>query len=185
VDREIQARCESVVRKAGITGGQTVLDFGCGSGNYTIPAAKAVGPPGKVYAVDRSGSKLQELARRAAHEGLETIIETRETAGELQLGLPSHSIDLVLLYDIFWYFPIGSRLRDLLREIRRLLKPDALLSIFPEHIDVDALQHEIQQAGFNLERRFSTEVVHDAQPQTGQILNFRKSAIGGDGIDYE
>ena len=47
-----RATCELVIRDTGITTGHTVLDFGCGAGNYTIPAAKEVGPRGTVYAVD-------------------------------------------------------------------------------------------------------------------------------------
>jgi len=35
--------------------GQSVLDFGCGSGTYTIPAAKLVGESGRVYALDIRG----------------------------------------------------------------------------------------------------------------------------------
>jgi SAM-dependent methyltransferase len=35
--------------------GAHVLDYGCGPGNYTIAAAKLVGPSGKVYAVDILG----------------------------------------------------------------------------------------------------------------------------------
>jgi len=42
-----------LLRNAGIFEGQTVLDFGCGAGNYTIPAAEIVGKKGKVYAVDK------------------------------------------------------------------------------------------------------------------------------------
>jgi len=37
----------------GIKRGQTILDFGCGSGNYANPAALIVGRKGKVYALDK------------------------------------------------------------------------------------------------------------------------------------
>jgi len=42
-----------VLRAVGVRGGLTVLDFGCGSGNYSIPAAKIVGEKGKVYTLDK------------------------------------------------------------------------------------------------------------------------------------
>ena len=38
-----------LLKAVGIKKGQTVLDFGCGEGNYTIPAAKLVKNEGKVY----------------------------------------------------------------------------------------------------------------------------------------
>ena len=41
-----------LVRLAGITTGQRVLDLGCGRGNVLFPAAAAVGPTGAVVGVD-------------------------------------------------------------------------------------------------------------------------------------
>ncbi len=176
MDREARARCESVVRDAGITTGQTVLDFGCGTGNYTIPAAKQVGHRGAIYAIDSNGSKLKELSERASREHVGDVIQVRHTNGELVLGLPSASIDVVLLYDIFWYFPLGSQLRVLLREVRRLLKADGVLSVFPQHIDVSALQREIEGAGFHLQRHNTSEVVHDDRLESGEIFTFQKAS---------
>jgi len=56
---------EDVLRRIGITEGQKVLDFGCGSGNYTIPIAKIVGDEGTVYALDKNSYSLNELMQRA------------------------------------------------------------------------------------------------------------------------
>ena len=40
------------------------MDFGCGSGNYTIPAALIVGREGKVYALNKERlEELREIAR--------------------------------------------------------------------------------------------------------------------------
>lgn len=64
---------EEALRKIGIRKGQTVLDFGCGSGNYTIPAARIVGEEGRVYALDKNGRTLDELMQRAESEGLKNI----------------------------------------------------------------------------------------------------------------
>lgn len=179
MDRETRTTCETVIRDTGIKTGDTVLDFGCGIGNYTIPAAKQVGLRGTVYAVDSDGSKLKELSERADREHIADIIQLRHTNGELSLELPSASIDVVLLYDIFWYFRIGEELRALLREVRRLLKADGLLSVFPQHIDVSALQSEIQSAGFNLHRHRVSEVFHDHQIESGEIFTFKKASPKG------
>lgn len=40
---------------------QRVLDFGCGTGGYTVPAAKLVGSRGKVFALDNDGDQLWAL----------------------------------------------------------------------------------------------------------------------------
>jgi len=43
---------ERILREMGIQKGQTVLDYGCGIGSFSIPAAKMVGNDGIVYALD-------------------------------------------------------------------------------------------------------------------------------------
>ena len=171
-----RATCESVIRDTGIEAGHTVLDFGCGIGHYTIPAAKQVGHHGTVYAIDSNGSKLKELSEAARQEHVGNVIKPYHTNGELALELPSACIDVVLLYDVFWYFRLGEQLRVLLREMRRLLKADGLLSVFPEHIDVSALQREIEDAGFQLQRHRICEVFHDDNIESGKIFTFKKAS---------
>ena len=50
---ELELRALEVLRRIGIKKGQTVLDFGCGYGAYTIPVAEIVGEQGRVYALDK------------------------------------------------------------------------------------------------------------------------------------
>ncbi|MCK4308341.1 methyltransferase domain-containing protein, partial [candidate division WOR-3 bacterium] len=69
-ERWLKKYGKEFLRDIGIREGQTVLDFGCGSGYYTIPAAKIVGSNGKVYALDKDGEKLKEVAEMAASENL-------------------------------------------------------------------------------------------------------------------
>jgi ubiquinone/menaquinone biosynthesis C-methylase UbiE len=175
VANDTENRCREILKRAGVTEGQVVLDFGCGSGNYAIPAAEIVGNGGKVYALDKDAHELRELARRAESDGLNNI-ETIETDGDPNSGLEDSSVDVVLLYDIFWYFPITDpRLARLLKEAYRVLRDDGLLSVFPEHIEIEKLRQEIVRAGFQLQNRFSGQVIHDGSPQQGQIFDFRKT----------
>jgi len=53
--------------------GERVLDVGCGCGGPTLEFARAVGPAGRVAAVDISGPMLAEGRRRAAAAGLANI----------------------------------------------------------------------------------------------------------------
>ena len=43
---------ENILKEVGIKPGFYILDYGCGAGSYTIPAAQLVGNSGKVYALD-------------------------------------------------------------------------------------------------------------------------------------
>ena len=54
-----------ILREAGVANGETVVDFGCGIGYFTIPALDIVGENGKVIAIDLSKERLEELKRRA------------------------------------------------------------------------------------------------------------------------
>lgn len=163
-----------LLEKVGIKKGQIVLDFGCGRGNYTLPAAKIVGDEGKVYAVDKDEFKLNELSEKAKSDGLNNI-KIRKTSGELEFGFENDFFDVVLFYDIFWYFSLKSTgLAKLLKEAYRISKTDVLVSIYPEHTQIEKLKEEIEESGFTLQNKFTEEVFHEDEFTIGQILNFRK-----------
>jgi ubiquinone/menaquinone biosynthesis C-methylase UbiE len=165
---------EDVLRRIGIKEGQTVLDFGCGSGNYAIPIAKIVGDEGTVYALDKNRHSLNELMQRARGKGL-TNIKRIDASGEVKIHLDDESVDAVLLYDIFWYFTLWDpRLPKLLSEVYRVLRPNALVSVYPKHIDSEQLQDKIENAGFHLEERRYDIFIHDGSLGRDFVLNFSK-----------
>jgi len=169
-----EERCKEILKKTGIEEGQIVLDFGCGGGNYTIPVAKIIGNKGKVYAVDEDGYKLKDLQEKAKSANLHNI-ETIKTSGELNFEFEDGAFDVVLLYDIFWYFSLQSpELSELLKGAYRILKPDGLNSVYPEHIETEKLKQKMEKSGFHLVNRFRGKIIHEGRPEQGQILNFRK-----------
>ncbi|MCK5767708.1 MAG: class I SAM-dependent methyltransferase [Candidatus Atribacteria bacterium] len=169
-----EERCKEILKKTGIEEGQIVLDFGCGGGNYTIPVAKIIGNKGKVYAVDEDGYKLKDLQEKAKSANLHNIKIVR-TSGELNFGFKDGAFDVVLLYDIFWYFSLQSpKLSELLKAVYRVLKPDGLISVYPEHIETEKLKQKIEKSGFYLINIFQGKIIHEGRPEQGQILNFRK-----------
>jgi ubiquinone/menaquinone biosynthesis C-methylase UbiE len=170
---------ENVLRRIGITEGQTVLDFGCGSGHYTIPVAKIVGTEGTVYALDKNRDSLNDLMQRARTEGL-TNIKRIDTSGEVKIDLEDASVDAVLLYDIFWYFTLWDpRLPQLLSEVYRILEPHALVSVYPKHIDSEQLQEKIENTGFHLKERLFVTFIHEGILGKDFVLNFSKEADTG------
>jgi SAM-dependent methyltransferase len=50
--------------------GETVIDYGCGPGFFTLPLAEIVGPDGRVVAVDLQPAMLERLRLRAEKAGL-------------------------------------------------------------------------------------------------------------------
>ena len=53
----------------GLKKGQSVLDYGCGEGHHTIPAAEAVGKNGMIYAFDKDKEALNSLSKTAEKYG--------------------------------------------------------------------------------------------------------------------
>jgi ubiquinone/menaquinone biosynthesis C-methylase UbiE len=62
-----------VVGLAGITGGMSVIDIGCGTGELTRLLSRQVGPRGRVLAVDRSAERLATARLRSISEGLTNV----------------------------------------------------------------------------------------------------------------
>lgn len=125
-----------LLKDVGIKAGQVVLDFGCGSGTYTVPAARIVGDKGKVYALDKDSEVLNKLMQRAKSAGLNNI-GRMDAQGELEIGLADGSVDVVLLFDVFhsYYFPRPEDRRKLLDEVHRICKADALVLVYPKHME--------------------------------------------------
>ena len=78
---------------------QQVCDFGCGNGYYTLPLARAVGPHGKVFAIDIQQEMLDLLDARARPRGIENIEPVLATAADPKL--PQRQLDLVLMVDVY------------------------------------------------------------------------------------
>jgi ubiquinone/menaquinone biosynthesis C-methylase UbiE len=132
---------DNVLAEVGIEEGYSVLDYGCGPGSYTILAAKAVGGSGKVYALDIHPLAAQMVEAKASRDHLANIeIITSDCA----TGLPTGSIDVVFLYDIFHMLDN----RDVvLRELRRVLKPDGILSFSDHHMKEESIKKGVTAEG--------------------------------------
>jgi len=177
----LESQALEVLQKIGIRRGQTVLDFGCGSGTYTIPAAKIVGEQGKVYAVDKGNEALSELMQKAKLAGLENVAGM-ETLGKPEIELTDESVDVVLLFDVFhsYYFPQANDRRRLLDEIYRIMKPSAFVSVWPKHMESEA-KDEVKNANFHFEKEFSETLIHDNKNlEKGKVLNFKKESQNKD-----
>jgi len=176
IKRWIVKEGEKFLKEIGIKSCQSILDFGCGVGNYTIPAAALVGEKGTVYAVDKNKESLNELMLRAKKIGLKNI-KRIDALEEIKLPLKNKFVDVVLLYDVFHL--VESRER-LLVELYRISKPEGLLSVFPRHhqeymnVDLEGIKENIESAGFHFETKLIKTLMHDNSIEKGCVLNFRK-----------
>jgi len=97
--------------------GSAILDVGCGSGASAIPAAKAVGPHGRVIAVDLADRLLAMARTKAAAQKLQNI-DFRQADMEA-LGYPDESFDAVVcVFAIFFVPDMINQVRELWRMVR-------------------------------------------------------------------
>lgn len=115
-------RSRERLTRAGLRKDQIVLEYGCGIGSYTIPAAKIVGDEGTVYALDIHPLAITTVKKRGAKEKLTNI---KTILSDWDTGLPDESVDVVLLYDTLHLVRDQQRL---LEELHRVLKPGGFLS---------------------------------------------------------
>ena len=167
---------EIFIKEIGIKKNQIVLDFGCGEGHYTIPAARVIGKGGKVYALDKDKDALDKLIKTAKKEGLKNI-KIMKTEGELKIPLRDESVNVVLLYDVLHpYYNIKGpdERRKLLDDVNRVLKPNSFVSIYPKHLESENIRKEVEEASFSFERKYFTRLIHDNSYEKDYIFNFRK-----------
>ena len=127
IDNPLRRRVQPpglLAERHGVRAGMTVLDVGPGNGRYTLAAARAVGPSGRVLAIDLEPRMIERVRQRAASEVV-TNIEGR-VADVYALPYPDDFFDVVYLITVTGEIPEPVRM---LRECRRVLKPTGTLGI--------------------------------------------------------
>jgi len=145
-----------------------------------VPAANIVGAQGKVYAVDKDCDTLHELKRAAIDEKDLSNVECLCVSEDGEIPLPPCSIDVALLYDVLHpgYFPEETQRRQVLENVRRVLRRDGLLSLYPTHlkkyaITFDSIIRETEAVGFELCDESHRKLVHDGSIVRGRVFSFR------------
>jgi len=146
--RDIFLPRKNILAEVGIEPGFSILDYGCGPGSYTIPAAQLVGESGKVYALDILPLAVQQVQKVAAKRRLTNIATI---LSDCATALPDERIDTVLLYDILHKL---SEPDKVLAELHRVLKPGGILSVNDHHLKEEEIITRITGKGlFRLSRK--------------------------------
>jgi ubiquinone/menaquinone biosynthesis C-methylase UbiE len=139
--------CTELFRKIGMRDGDTVIDFGCGVGNYAFAAAEVVGSGGHVYALDIDPDVLNRLKAEAVSRNTPNL-HPYASHEDATMDFADDFANVVLIYDLIHQTDIRQRF---LEESRRVLVPGGTLSILPFHMSHDEIRYMLQQvkvAGF-------------------------------------
>jgi predicted methyltransferase len=158
--REQEEQPDRALDLIGITPGMVVADVGAGTGYMTIRLARRVGPTGKVYASDVQPPMLRIIQEKARAQRLSNVDIVQGTEDDARL--PEHALDLALLVDVYHEL---RRPREMLRSIRRSLKPDGELILVEyrkedpsipiasaHRMSVADVRAEVEAEGFTFDR---------------------------------
>jgi ubiquinone/menaquinone biosynthesis C-methylase UbiE len=137
---------ERIIRRSGIKPGMRVLEVGCGSGAYTTFVARAVGPKGRVYALDIQPAMLAQLSRKLERPENSDITNVELVkASAYELPFEDASVDLVYMITVLPEIPEPGKALD---ECIRILKNSGILAVtefFPDP-DSPLKQTTVKQA---------------------------------------
>ena len=161
-DRDGWQQPERVVSELGLEPGSRVADLGAGGGYFTFRLADAVGPTGRVYAVDVDADMIEYLKKRAADGGYENVEVIHATPDDP--GLLDGGIDLLFTCNTYHHIEnradyFGRLLRDL-----KLGGRVAILELngaswfsrwFGHNTPGDEIVKEMRSAGYRVDREFT------------------------------
>jgi FkbM family methyltransferase len=126
--REIFAQRKKIVTACKLKPGMVVADIGAGTGLFTRLFAAAVGPKGKVYAVDIAPKFLEHIRKTCKEAGLANVQTVRCT--QTSVELPARSIDLAFICDTYHHFEFPFRT---LASLHRALRPGGQVVLIDFH----------------------------------------------------
>ncbi len=154
---------EEEMNLAGIKRGFYLLDFGCGLGFNTIPAAKAVGKEGQVFSLDFNKHAIKIVKKKISKNCLDNV---KVIESSCDTGLENKSIDLVYLHNTL---PMITEKQKVLKEITRVIKTGGKLSymsrlgsrIYGKDTFSDSRLKEILKPDFNLKKERNRHLVFE------------------------
>jgi len=145
--------------------GMRVADFGCGSGHWALLLAQAVGPSGKVFAIDVQETALsatRSQAKNARLENIETIRADLEIPGASHLK--DAAVDAVLISNMLFQ---ADEKANVAAEAARIVKPNGRVFLIEwdeveggagpsasQRIPRQTAEHMFESFGFRFEKEF-------------------------------
>ncbi len=162
INRDEWQHPDQVIRSLDIRPGDRIADLGAGGGYFTWRLATAVGPTGRVYAVDVEPGMTEYLAKRVRDEGYKNIeVILAEYHDPL---LPEAGVDLIFTCNT--YHHLEDRV-SYFATAQRYLRPNGRVAIidgngqgwfqglFGHWTEKEEIQREMQAAGYVPQKAFA------------------------------
>jgi ubiquinone/menaquinone biosynthesis C-methylase UbiE len=117
---------DQLIRSAGISSGQTVLDVATGTGQPALTISKVVGPNGKVIGVDLSPEMLEVAKEEAASQGLTNVLDFQVVKDESLSMFSDNTFESVVCRNGLMFMPDPVKA---LKAFLRVLKPGGKASV--------------------------------------------------------
>ena len=159
--RDKEERPDVVLEEMGLKEGLTVAEIGTGTGYFARRIARAVGPTGKVLAVDIQPEMLSLLEKYAEDEGIKNIVPILGT--ETDPKLPKAGVDRLLMVDVYHEF---QQPEEMLARIRESLAPGGRVILVEYRAEDDTASH------IKADHRMSVEqVLSEWNPAGFELVN--------------
>ena len=156
-DRERWQKVPEIFAAMGVSTGSRVADVGAGSGFFTVRLARAVGPAGRVFAVDVNTDTVRDLAARVVREKLENVEVIAGTPADPRLPA---SLDAVLIVNAYHEMDEHQPILD---KIRQALKLEGRLVIVEPIAQArEKTSRAEQRANHEIAIRYVLEDLHQA-----------------------
>lgn len=97
-NRVMKLQVDAAVAALKLAPGSVVADIGAGSGVFTLPLAKAVGPGGMIYAVDIDQGLVEHIMKKVKEE---KVTQVTGVLGQFtDPALPARNVDVAFIYDV-------------------------------------------------------------------------------------
>ena len=120
---------DEILTDLNLKGNETFLDAGCGDGYISKKAIEEYLIEGKVYAVDSYPQSIDELKEYVEKNNIDNLIPIEADLTRSIPGIEDGCVDVILMLNVFHGFGNGTERENVIRELKRITKPDAKIAI--------------------------------------------------------
>lgn len=148
----LQSEGAKMVADLGVKPNNSVIDFGCGQGRYTIPLSQVVGEKGHVYSFERDEEAIAVLkARLPVFSKANCVTICKDDKLDLSTYFADKSIDSIFVFDVLQYIQDWDLLFS---SFSRVLKQKGYIHIYPaaiphpDCVDIELADSKLINFGF-------------------------------------